>query len=60
MICRFDIDLENPHTVTHTFDYIVLRVNPGLISCEDLAMALDLRCERVTYMYIYNFEFKKE
>ena len=25
---------------THTFNYIVLRVNPGLTSCEDLAMAL--------------------
>ena len=26
---------------THAFDYILLRVNPGLISYEDLAMALD-------------------
>ena len=25
---------------THTFDYIVLKVKPGLTSCEDLAMAL--------------------
>ena len=25
---------------THAFDYIVLMVNPGLTSCEDLAMAL--------------------
>ena len=25
---------------THTFDYIVLRVNFGLTSCEDLATAL--------------------
>ena len=24
----------------HTFNYIVLRVNPGLTSCEDLAIAL--------------------
>ena len=24
----------------HVFDYIVLRVNPGPTSCEDLAMAL--------------------
>ena len=25
---------------THTFDYIVLRVKPGLTSCKDLATAL--------------------
>ena len=27
-------------SVTHAFNYIVLRVNPGLTSCEDLATAL--------------------
>ena len=27
-------------SAAHAFNYIVLRVNPGLISCEDLAMAL--------------------
>ena len=27
-------------SITHTFDYIVLRIKLGLTSCEDLAMAL--------------------
>ena len=27
-------------SVTHIFDYIVLRIKPGLTSFEDLAMAL--------------------
>ena len=27
-------------SAAHTFDYIVLRINPGLTSCEDLATAL--------------------
>ena len=27
-------------SATHTFDYIVLKVNPGLTSCKDLATAL--------------------
>ena len=26
---------------THTFDYMMLRVNPGLTSCENLATAVD-------------------
>ena len=26
----------------HTFNYIVLKVNPGLTSCEELAMALQI------------------
>ena len=25
---------------THTFDYIVFKINPGLTSCKDLAMVL--------------------
>ena len=29
-------------SAAHTFDYILLRVNFGLIICEDLAMALIL------------------
>ena len=52
VICRFD-RLRIAHSKsqtshmnigkligTHAFDYIVLRVNPGLTSCEDLATAL--------------------
>ena len=52
VICRFD-RLRIAHSkrqtshmcirnlsATHTFDYIVLRIKPGLTSCEDLAMAL--------------------
>ena len=52
MICKFD-GLRTAHRKTqkaiwalenssaaHTFDYIMLRVNTGLISCEDLATAL--------------------
>ena len=27
-------------SAAHAFDYIVLRVKPGLTSCEDLAMGL--------------------
>ena len=27
-------------SAAHAFNYIVLRVKPGLISCEDFAMAL--------------------
>ena len=26
----------------HTFDYIVLRINPGLTTCEDLATVVDI------------------
>ena len=53
VICRFDRlgtvhskrqkaigALENLSTA-HTFDYIMLEVNPGLTSCEDLTMAVD-------------------
>ena len=49
MICRFD-RLRTSHGMrhkslitieklssAHTFNYLVLRVNPGLTSCEDLA-----------------------
>ena len=25
----------------HAFDYIVLRINPGLTTCKDLAMMVD-------------------
>ena len=32
--------MENPLT-THTFHYIVLRVNSGLTNCEDLATVVD-------------------
>ena len=52
VICRLDrlrtahskrqtshMSIENLSS-THAFDYIVLRVNAGLTSCEDLAMAL--------------------
>ena len=34
-------------SAAHAFNYIVLRVKPGLTSCEDLAMALDMHtCTR--------------
>ena len=52
VICRFD-RLRSAHSKSqtshmnigklisaHAFDYIVLRVNPGLTSCEDLTTAL--------------------
>ena len=57
MICRFDrlrtahsknkqaIQIIEHLSATHTFDYIVLRVNPGLTSCEHLVKALG-----VTYL----------
>ena len=32
--------LERKTYCAHAFDYIVLKVNPGLTSCEDLATAL--------------------
>ena len=54
MICKFD-RLKASHSKTqksqmsieklspaHTFNYIVLKVNPGLTSCEELAMALQI------------------
>ena len=28
-------------STTHRFDYIVLRINPGLTTCKDLAMTVD-------------------
>ena len=28
-------------SAAHTFDYIVLRINPGLTTCKDLAMMVD-------------------
>ena len=28
-------------SAAHAFDYIVLRINPGLTSCKDLAMIVD-------------------
>ena len=53
VICRFD-RLRTAHSksqkgicalenlsATHAFDYIVLKVNPGLTSCEDTATAMD-------------------
>ena len=56
MICRFD-RLTTAHSkrltshmsiwnllAAHTFNYILLRVKPGLTSCEDLAMALAPLC----------------
>ena len=44
VICRFDrqksqMSIEQLSS-THTFNYIVFRVNPGLTSCEELATAL--------------------
>ena len=32
-------------SAAHALDYIVLRVNPGLISCEDLVTAVDYRLD---------------
>ena len=29
-------------SAAHAFDYIVLRITPGLTSCEDLAMVVDI------------------
>ena len=53
VICRFD-RLRTAHSkiqkailvmenlsAPHAFDYIVFRVNPGLISCKDLATVVD-------------------
>ena len=28
-------------SVAHTLEYIVLRINPGLTTCKDLAMMVD-------------------
>ena len=33
----------------HAFNYIVLRVKPGLTSCEDLATALSIRSKKSEY-----------
>ena len=61
VICRFDrlrtahskrqkaIEALENLSSTHAFDHIVLRINAGLTSCEDLATAL------CTYMYVYNY-----
>ena len=35
------------HWSAHTFDYMVLRVKPGLTSCGDLAMPLMVMLDRV-------------
>ena len=53
VICRFD-RLVTAHSkrqkaigalqnlsAAHAFNYIMLKVNPGLTSCEDLTMAVD-------------------
>ena len=29
-------------SANHIFDYIVLRINPGVTSCKDLATVLDI------------------
>ena len=29
-------------SATHAFNYIVLRINPGLTSCKELAMVMDI------------------
>ena len=29
-------------STTHAFDYIALMINPGLTSCKDLAMVVDI------------------
>ena len=28
-------------STTHAFDYIVLRINPGMTTCKDLTMMVD-------------------
>ena len=61
VICRFDI-LTTAHnkrltshyyehlnlSAAHAFNYIVLRVHPGLTSCEDLATALMLHIQTIS------------
>ena len=42
VICRFDTTHSKRQQAVHTFDYIMLRVKPGLASCGDLAMVLEL------------------
>ena len=42
VICRFDTTHSKRQQDVHTFDYIMLRVKPGLASCGDLAMVLEL------------------
>ena len=55
VICRFDTLRTAAHSksqkaiwvkeylsTTHTFDYIMLRINPGLTSCKDLATVVDI------------------
>ena len=53
VICRFDrlrtvhsksqkaIQVMENLSATHVFDYIVLKINPGLTSCKDLATVVD-------------------
>ena len=38
-------------SAAHIFDYIVLRVNPGLSSYEDLATALPVKVQQVLLLF---------
>ena len=41
LLCKININNKENLLATHAFDYIVLRVNLGLTSCEDLATSVD-------------------